>query len=242
MNEIKDIKSKINYSYIKSSYIIKKVLSFLNEKQKLNIIKYSNELQKICLVDILYYKKISGKYKIGEKNGKGKEFIIDTNRLIFEGEYINGKRNGNKRIYYNPHNYLFQKNQSIIFINYILYSALGSQKVKKNFDGLLRFEGEYLEGKRIGKGKEYYYDDKLEFEGEYLNGERNGKGKKYNYDGKLEFEGEYLNGVKWNGKGYNRNSNIEYEIKYGKGIIKEYNYIGKLLFEGEYLNGKKMEI
>jgi len=55
-------------------------------------------LQKICLVDILYYKKISGKYKIGEKNGKGKEFIIDTNRLIFEGEYINGKRNGNKRI------------------------------------------------------------------------------------------------------------------------------------------------
>ena len=33
------------------------------------------------------------------------------------------------------------------------------------------------------------------FEGEYLNGKRNGKGKEYNYyNGKLEYEGEYLNG------------------------------------------------
>ena len=48
-----------------------------------------------------------------------------------------------------------------------------------------------------GKGyiKEYYEEGKLKFEGEYLNGERNGKGKEYNaYDGKLRFEGEYLNG------------------------------------------------
>ena len=44
-----------------------------------------------------------------------------------------------------------------------------------------------------GKGKinEYYYNGKLVFEGEYINGERNGKGKEYNYkNGKLEFEGE----------------------------------------------------
>ena len=46
---------------------------------------------------------------------------------------------------------------------------------------------------------------KLEFEGEYLNGKRNGKGKEYNYEGKLLFEGEYLNGKRWNGKGYNKN-------------------------------------
>ena len=49
-----------------------------------------------------------------------------------------------------------------------------------------------------------------------------------------------MNGVKWNGKEYN-SSKIDYEIKDGKGNIKEYNYIGKLLFEGEYLNGKKNE-
>ena len=50
-------------------------------------------------------------------------------------------------------------------------------------------------GKRNGKVKEYYYNGKLIFEGEYLNGKRNGKGKEY-YNGKLIFEGEYLNGKK----------------------------------------------
>jgi len=34
----------------------------------------------------------------------------------------------------------------------------------------------------------------LRFEGEYLNGLRNGKGKQYDYDGKLIFEGNFING------------------------------------------------
>ena len=33
----------------------------------------------------------------------------------------------------------------------------------------------------------------IKFEGEYLNGKRNGKGKEYGWNGKLLFEGEYLN-------------------------------------------------
>ena len=45
----------------------------------------------------------------------------------------------------------------------------------------LIFEGEYLNGKREGKGKEFNKDNKLIFEGEYKNGKRNGKGKEYNY-------------------------------------------------------------
>ena len=39
------------------------------------------------------------------------------------------------------------------------------------------FEGEYKNGKRNGKGKEYSTDGDLIFEGEYKNGKRNGKGK-----------------------------------------------------------------
>ena len=49
------------------------------------------------------------------------------------------------------------------------------KKIKKEYDsyGKLLFEGEYLNGERNGKGKEYdYYDGELIFEGEYLNGER----------------------------------------------------------------------
>ena len=40
------------------------------------------------------------------------------------------------------------------------------------------------------------------FEGEYLNGQRNGKGKEYYSNGKLKFEGEYLNGERLNGNLY----------------------------------------
>ena len=55
----------------------------------------------------------------------------------------------------------------------------GKGHVKK-FDNLgnLKFEGEYLNGEKNGKGKEYYYNGKLEFEVEYLVGKRNGIGKK----------------------------------------------------------------
>ena len=40
----------------------------------------------------------------------------------------------------------------------------------------------------------------LRYEGEYLNGNKNGKGKEYDINGKLIYEGEYLNGKKKNEK------------------------------------------
>ena len=42
--------------------------------------------------------------------------------------------------------------------------------------GIFQFEGEYKDGKRNGKGKEYLYNYLL-FEGEYLYDNRNGIGK-----------------------------------------------------------------
>ena len=123
----------------------------------------------------------------------------------------------------------------------------------------MTFEGEYLNGNRWngkgyfqsvyivyelkeGKGdvKEFYEDGKLKFEGEYKNGKRCGKGKEYESNGKLKFDGEYLNGKRWNGKGYDENNVIVYELKKGKGHIKEY-FHANLEFEGEFLNGEKME-
>jgi len=79
--------------------------------------------------------------------------------------------------------------------------------------------------------------EKVKFEGEYKNGIRNGKGKEYYVNGKIKFEGDYLNGNKWNGYGYNKYGNLEFIIKDGKGSIKEYDYDGQLKFEGEYKNG-----
>ena len=79
MVENEDVKCNIYLRAIKSSYIKKQIFSYLNEKLNLEIIIYNKELQKICLIGIEDYIKKSGKYKIGGKNGKGKEYIINTN-------------------------------------------------------------------------------------------------------------------------------------------------------------------
>ena len=55
----------------------------------------------------------------------------------------------------------------------------------------------------------------------------NGKGKEYNNKGELIFEGEYKYGDKWNGKGYDGQNNLVYEIKNGKGKIIEYHVMVK---------------
>ena len=76
-------------------------------------------------------------------------------------------------------------------------------------------------------------------EGEYRNGERNGKGKEYSKFGVLKYEGEYLYDRKQNGKGYDENGNVIYEIINGNGKGAEYNDSRTLIFEGEFSNGKR---
>ena len=200
-----------------------------------------------------------GEYLNGKRNGKGKEYW-ENNNLKFDGEYLNGKRNGKGKEYYSDYKLSFEgeylnglKWVGIGYdakgnINYKLNNDINGKVKEYYYDCKLKFEGEFLNGKRNGKGKEYFLNGGLEFEGEYLNGKRNGKGKEYNWDGKLKFEGEYLNDFKWNGKAYNKLGNVIYELKDGKGLIKEYNEFNEdedeneynhLKFEGEYLNGER---
>ena len=203
---------------IKSNFFVKLIFSFMIEENKLKIVNYNKNLQKILYISLINYRLYTNKYIIHEKNNIAKEYDIYTNNLIYEGEYLKGKRNG--------------------------------------------------------KGKEYNESGDLIYEGEYLNNKRNGKGKEY-YKDKFIFEGEYLKGKKWNGKGYDIDGNKNYKLKNGKGFIKEAkrfiikirgcftfeneiceiyegeiingerNGKGKeycnnnLVFEGEYLNGKK---
>ena len=78
-------------------------------------------------------------------------------------------------------------------------------------NGYLYFEGEYLNGKKNGKGKEYSHEsnNNLIYEGEFLNGVRNGHGIEYDDLKRLLFEGEFLNGKKWNGEGgYSEGSDL----------------------------------
>jgi len=288
---------------IKSSYFNKIIFSFIEDSRKLKIIKYNKRLQNEIDISLINYKLFSGRYIVfetkekikgkeyfgyddllifegeylnGKRNGKGKEYNYNSSKLEYEGEYLNGKRNGKgKEFYYNGKlrfegEYLNGKRNGIgkeysfeqklrfdgEFIKGNKYNGKGyddkTSEIKyelkngKGFiteydlNGCLIFEGEYLNGRRNGKGKEFYFADKLKFEGEYLNGERNGKGKEYDFEGNLIFEGEYLNGKRWNGKDvHNINYNNKYEIKNGKGFMTDYTKLGNLFFEGEYLNGEK---
>jgi len=63
---------------VKSKYIIQNIFSFLDENIKLNLIIYNKEYQKLFGIDIDYYKRKSGKYKKGEKNGTEKNLFLLT--------------------------------------------------------------------------------------------------------------------------------------------------------------------
>jgi len=217
VNEFKDIEYKINIKNIKNSFIKKDIFSFLNDKQQLNMIIYNKELQKMLSFDIKDYKNVSDKYKIGEKNGKGKEYLIDTNDLVFEGEYLNGKKNGKGKEYY--------IGGKLEFEGEYLNGKRNSKGEEYHINGKKIFEGEYSEGERNGKGKEFdYRNGEIIFDGEYLKNKRwIGKVNEYYSNGQIMFKGEYLNGKRWNGKGYNKNGKIEFEIKKGNGKAKEYD-------------------
>ena len=122
------------------------------------------------------------------------------------------------------------------------------------------YKGNFEMGKKKGKGL-FQWKNGASYEGEFDNDMLNGKGlyifpdgKKYNgdwknnkMDGKGEFTwpngriyvGEYKDGKIWNGKGYDINGNIVYEIKDGKGYVKLYTDYGSYChFLGEYKNGE----
>ena len=173
---------------VKSIYISKKIFSIIDEKRKLEAIKYNKKLQNIMKISLLNYKFYSKKYIIIENNGFEKEYDYNDN-LIYEGEHIKGKRNGKGKEFYN--------NKLIFEGEYLNGKRNGKGKKYDKYNNII-FEGEYLNGKKWningyninheiiyeikeGKGfiKEYDEYGRFIFEGEYLNGERNGKGKEF---------------------------------------------------------------
>ena len=75
-----------NISKVKSKVILKQtIFSLLCQHKILDLLSYNKSMQRIFGLDIEDYKKESKKYLNDEKNGKGKEYIINTNILIYEG-------------------------------------------------------------------------------------------------------------------------------------------------------------
>ena len=142
---------------IKSLFITKQIFSCLNMLIKLKICQINKRIQSKININLFNYKILSRRYIINETEEDTKEYDRFYDKIVFKGEYLNGKRNG--------------------------------------------------------KGKEYNFDGTVIFEGEYLNGKRNGMGKEYFDDGNLKFEGEYFSGKKWTGKGYDKNNIVIYKLE-----------------------------
>ena len=105
-----------------------------------------------------------GEYINGKKNGKGKEYDCDG-ILLFEGEYIydyklKGKLFINEKLEYEGE-YLYDKKyngKGYDENGNIIYELINGNGKVKEYDlyGKLKFEGEYLNGKKNGKVKEFF--------------------------------------------------------------------------------------
>ena len=77
---------------VKQKYNIVNIFSYLEEKTKLIIIVHNKKYQNLFGLDTNYYINKSEKYRIIEKNGICKEYTLKENKLVFEGEFKNGKK------------------------------------------------------------------------------------------------------------------------------------------------------
>ena len=85
---------------IKSLYFIRILFSKVTDKIKLKVIKYNKAIQKIIGINKINYKLFSGKYTIYETNKTGKIYNADNNKLLYDGEILNGEKNGKGKEFY----------------------------------------------------------------------------------------------------------------------------------------------
>ena len=188
---------------LKSIYFLKLMFSYVDEGQKLKIIKNNKTLQNNLDISITNYKHFAGKYLIYESNGVVKGYNGSNDDLIFYCKYSEKGKEGTGEEYY-EYDYGYPK-----FIGEYYNGKRNGEGTEFYNNRKIEFKGKYKNGKRDGHGIEYNdINGKLKFEGEYLNGKRNGKGKEYTNDGKLLFEGEYLNDKKISGIKYDNGGQI----------------------------------
>ena len=79
---------------IRSKFIASHIFSFILKNKELELFSHSKKIQKLFNLTLDDYRKESRRFRIINDDGKGKEYLINTDILLFEGEYKNGKKNG----------------------------------------------------------------------------------------------------------------------------------------------------
>lgn len=170
----------------------------------------------------------------GYQQGKWKEFY-PGGELRAEGEYIDGRRNG-EWIFYHQNGKIEQKGKFLKGAkpsgNWVWYYESGNllreekftagvedgAMVEYNDSGRVITKGEYIDGEK--EGPWFNEDGDVREEGNYKNGQRDGLWKTYYKNGKLAFEGKYIDG----------NPDGKHTYYYDNGRIKE---------EGSYTVGRR---
>ena len=151
---------------IKSQFFEKMLFSLLDERIRFKIIKYNKNIQNLMNINIINYKQFSGKKIVYETKGRGKEYdFVYGNSLVFEGEYLNGERVKGKEYHsgkimyegnflrgkWNGNGREYNHNGKLRFEG----EFLNGERLKgKEYCSLvtLVYEGEYKNNYRNGKG------------------------------------------------------------------------------------------
>ena len=110
---------------------------------------------------------------------------------------------------------------------------------KMNRQGIIKYEGEFVDDKYEGKGT-YYMETGEYYEGEFKNGTMNGEGKQFYRNNDVKYEGHFIDG-KFEGIGKFIWDNGEYYIgEFKDGVMngkgKEYYCDGTIKYDGEFEN------
>ena len=129
---------------IRAILILKKTFNYINNRRKYKIILYNKKTQKKLGLNIFDYKRISGRY-IEKFSHETREYNSYNNNIVFEGNYLNGKRNGEGKEY--------NEKKELIFTGKYL-NGKKWEGIEKQYDeesGMLTFESEYIKGEKNGK-------------------------------------------------------------------------------------------
>jgi len=170
------------------------------------------------------------------EHGKGtiySEIYSDKNHILYEGDFSNGKLNGNGKCFYENGNYYIGQ-----FSNNLRHGK-GTIFYKNNS---IKYEGDFNKDLVEGNGK-YIWEDGDYYIGQFFNNLRHGKGTEYYKNDKEKYIGDFIkNKYEGNGKYIWENGNYYIGqwingLKHGKGII--YSKDNKIIYEGDFANDKR---
>ena len=121
--------------HVKLDFFLKIMFSYIEKGTKLKIIKYNRSLQNKIDINILHYKVYSGRFIIYETKEKGKEYNGYKDQLVYEGEYLNGERNGQGKEY--------DEKVRLIYEGEFKNGKKNGKGKEYNYKGELIYEGEY---------------------------------------------------------------------------------------------------